>query len=72
MAHHDASVPHTLVVAPGLVIDKVYVGYWFFGRPSAYQLWGDLQDLFRRIKPDYDPTIAAVREAWEESQVAMA
>jgi hypothetical protein len=27
---HDASVPHTLVLAPGLVIDKVYVGYWFF------------------------------------------
>ena len=37
--HHDATVPHTLVLAPGLVIDKVYVGYWFWGRPSPYQLW---------------------------------
>ncbi len=27
--HHAATVPHTLVLAPGLVIDKVYVGYWF-------------------------------------------
>src|SRR6266511_5026392 len=27
--HHDANVPITLVLAPGLVIDKVYVGYWF-------------------------------------------
>jgi peroxiredoxin len=63
--HHDATVPHTLVLAPGLVIDKVYVGYWFFGRPSAHQLWEDLQDLFRRIKDDFDPTLAEVREKWE-------
>ena len=70
--HHDATVPHTLVLAPGLVIDKAYVGYWFWGRPSIYQLWEDLQDLFRRIKPDFDPTLAIVREAWEQAQLAMA
>ena len=67
--HHTATVPHTLVLAPGLVIDKVYVGYWFWGRPSAYQLWEDLQDLFRRIKSDFDPTIPEVRAAWEASQL---
>jgi hypothetical protein len=61
---HAANVPHTLVLAPGLVIDKVYVGYWFWGRPSAYQLWQDLQDLFGRIKPDFDPTTAEARAAW--------
>jgi len=66
--HHDATVPHTLVVAPGLVIDKVYVGYWFFGRPSAYQLWEDLQNLFLRIKCDFDPTLAEVRDAWSAEQ----
>jgi peroxiredoxin len=66
--HHDATVPHTLVVAPGLAIDKVYVGYWFWGRPSPYQLWEDLQDLFRRIKPDFDPTLPDVRSAWEARQ----
>ena len=65
--HHNATVPHTLVLAPGLVIDKVYVGYWFWGRPSAYQLWEGLQDLFRRIKDDFDPTLAGLREAWEAS-----
>jgi peroxiredoxin len=37
--HHRATVPYTLVVAPGLVIDKVYCGYWFWGRPSPWQLW---------------------------------
>jgi peroxiredoxin len=62
--HHDANVPHTLVLAPGLEIDKVYVGYWFWGRPSPYQLWEDLQDLFRRIKPDFDPLTEAARAAY--------
>jgi peroxiredoxin len=69
--HHNASVPHTLVLAPGLLIDKVYVGYWFLGRPYAYQLWENLQDLFRRIKDDYDPTLSAVREAWEHANAAL-
>src|ERR687886_2167643 len=66
--HHAATVPHTLVLAPGLVIDRVYVGYWFWGRPSAYQLWQDLQDLLRRTKADFDPTTAETRAAWEASQ----
>lgn len=65
--HHHATVPHTLVLAPGLVIDKVYVGYWFWGRPSTHQLWADLADLFRRIKADFDPTLPEVRAAWEAS-----
>ena len=51
-----------------LVIDKVYVGYWFWGRPSSYQLWADLGDLFRRIKPDFDPTTAEARAAWKAAQ----
>ena len=67
--HHDnAVVPHTLVLAPGLVIDKVYVGYWFWGRPSPYQLWTDLGDLLRRLKPDFDPTTVEARAAWQETQ----
>ena len=62
--HHDANVPHTLVLAPGLEIDKVYVGYWFWGRPTPYQLWEDRQDLLRRIKPDFDPLTEKARADW--------
>jgi uncharacterized protein GlcG (DUF336 family) len=51
-----ATVPHTLVLASRLVIDKVYAGHRFRGRPSPGQLWADLADLHRRIKPDFDPT----------------
>jgi peroxiredoxin len=67
--HHDATVPHTLVLGPDLTIDKVYVGYWFWGRPSIYQLWEDLQDLFRRTKEDFDPLAPEAKAAWEGSQV---
>ena len=68
--HHHATVPHTLVVAPGLVVDKVYVGYWFWGRPSPFQLWEDLQDLLRRTKADFDPTSPQARAAWKASMPA--
>ena len=66
--HHAATVPHTVVLAPGLVIDKVYCGYWFWGRPSVTQLWTDLQELFRRTKGDFDPTTARARAAWRAAQ----
>ena len=64
---HDATVPHTLVLSPGLKVEKIYVGYWFWGRPSPYQLWDDLQAVSRKIKPDFDPTTAHARAAWKEA-----
>ena len=30
----DPMIPHTFVLEPGLVIYKIYNGYWFWGRPS--------------------------------------
>jgi peroxiredoxin len=67
--HHDyACVPHTLILSPGLVIEKVYVGYWFWGRPSNDQLWADLGEVFRRTKADFDPTTADARSEWEASR----
>jgi peroxiredoxin len=63
--HHDyATVPHTLILSPGLRIERVYVGYWFWGRPSMEQLWVDLGELFEAIKDDFDPTTASARKAW--------
>jgi peroxiredoxin len=61
--HHPATVPHTLVLGPGLVIEKIYVGYWFWGRPSPYRLWEDLGELLARIKPDFDPLTDEARAA---------
>lgn len=67
--HHAATVPHTLILKPGLVIDKVYVGYWFWGRPSIYDLWADLRDLNARIRGDFDPTTPKARVAWKKAQM---
>ncbi len=67
--HHDnAGVPHTLILSPGLVIEKVYVGYWFWGRPSNDQLWADIGELLARTKTDFDPTTSSARAEWEASR----
>lgn len=63
--HHAASVPHTVVLAPGLKIFKVYVGFWFWGRPSIYDLWSDLRELRREYDYNFDPLAPGVREEWE-------
>ena len=71
--HHDyATVPHTLILSPGLKIEKVYVGYWFWGRPTIHQLWADLGEIHMRIKADFDPTTAQARAAWDARQAAAA
>jgi peroxiredoxin len=62
--HHAANVPHTVLLSPGRVIEKVYVGYWFWGRPSPYQLWADLGELLARIRPDFDPLTEDARAAF--------
>ena len=69
--HHDyAVVPHTVILSPGLEIEKVYVGYWFWGRPSPEQLWLDLQEVHARIKADFDPTLPEVRAELEAQTTA--
>jgi uncharacterized membrane protein len=29
---HNPMIPYTLVLEPGLIIYKIYMGYWFFSR----------------------------------------
>ena len=49
-------------IVPGVEYNKI--GYWFWGRPSPYQLWADLQELLPRFTPDFDPTSAEARAAF--------
>src|SRR5215210_5186324 len=35
---HNPMIPYTLVLEPGLTIYKIYMGYWFFGRPTVEDL----------------------------------
>jgi peroxiredoxin len=62
---HDPMIPHTLVLKPGLVIHSVYNGYWFWGRPSVGELWRDLREATREIRPDWDLATPGLRAAWE-------
>ena len=62
---HTASVPHTVVLAPGLEIFKIYVGFWFFGRPSVFDLWNDMRELRMQHDYNFDPLAPGVREEWE-------
>ena len=41
---NNPMIPHVIVLEPGLVIYKIYNGYWFFGRPYALTA-GDAQTL---------------------------
>jgi len=61
---HDPMIPHTIVLKPGLVIHSVYNGYWYWGRPSVYDLWRDLRAATSEIRPDWDLSKPGLREAW--------
>lgn len=65
---HNPMIPHTLVLGPDLRVHRVYCGYYFWGRPSADDLWQDLRELFSQIRPDFDPTTPAARQQWEAQQ----
>jgi peroxiredoxin len=62
---HDPMIPHTLVLKPGLVVHSIYNGYWFWGRPSFDDLWRDLRDATREIRPDWDISTPELRSAWD-------
>jgi peroxiredoxin len=66
--HHDPMIPHTLVLEPGLWIYKVYNGYWFWGRPSPWELWQDLREVSQRIRPDWDLSDPDVRANWDSDK----
>jgi peroxiredoxin len=62
---HDPMIPHTLVLKPGLAIHSIYCGYWFWGRPSVDELWRDLREVTREIRPDWDLSTPGLRENWD-------
>ena len=63
---HNPMIPHTFVLEPGLVTHKIYNGYWFWGRPSPEDLWHDLREVTRKIRPDWDLAAPGLRQNWEE------
>lgn len=67
---NDPMIPHTLVLKPGLVIHRVYNGYWFWGRPSSDDLWRDLRAVSAEVRPDWDLGAPGLRERWDAGDLA--
>lgn len=67
---HNPMIPHTLVLEPGLVVYKVYNGYWYFGRPTLEELRQDLRAVLMRCRPDWDIADPELRAAWERGEKA--
>ncbi len=65
---HDPMIPHTFVLEPGLRIFNMWIGYWFWARPTIDELHLDLRAVMKKIRPDYDPTAEGLREAWESKE----
>jgi peroxiredoxin len=65
---HDQMVPHTIVCEPGLIVYKIYNGYWFFGRPTVEELRQDLPGLLMKHHWDWDLSDPEVRAAWDRGE----
>jgi peroxiredoxin len=65
---HNQMVPHTIVCEPGLIVYKIYNGYWFFGRPTVEELRHDLRAMLMKIHWDWDLSDREVRAAWERGE----
>ena len=68
---HNPMIPHTIVLEPGLVVYKIYVGYWFFARPTLEELRQDLRAVLMKCRPDWDITKPEFKAAWAEGRKEM-
>jgi peroxiredoxin len=65
---HDPMIPHTIVLEPGLIVFKIYLGYWYFGRPTLEELRQDLRAVSRKCRPDWDITKPEMKAAWQRGE----
>jgi len=65
---NNPMIPHTIVLEPGLVIFKIYNGYWFFGRPTVEDLRQDLRTVSKKCRPDWDITSPELKATWKKGE----
>ena len=65
---HNHMIRHVIVLEPGLVIYKIYNGYWFWGRPTLEDLRQDLRAVTKRCRPDWHITTPEMKAAWQQSR----
>ena len=65
---NNPMIPHVIVLEPGLVIYKIYNGYWFFGRPTMEELRQDLRAVSQKCRTDWDITQPELKAAWQQGR----
>jgi hypothetical protein len=65
---NNPMIPHVIVLEPGLVVHKIYNGYWYFGRPTMEELRQDLRAVGKKCRPDWDITTPELKAAWHEGR----
>jgi peroxiredoxin len=65
---HNPMIPHVIVLEPGLVVFKIYNGYWFFGRPTLEELRQDLRAVLRKCRRDWDITTPELKADWAKGE----
>src|SRR5437016_7597363 len=61
-------IPHVIVLEPGLVIFKIYTGYWCFGRRTIEEPRQDLRAVLKKCRPDWDITTPELKAAWRQGR----
>jgi hypothetical protein len=56
------------ILEAGLVILKIYNGFWFFGRPTVDDLRQDLRAVLKKCRLDWDITKPELKAAWERGE----
>jgi peroxiredoxin len=67
-AANNPMIPHTIVLEPGLVVFKIYNGYWYFGRPTAEELRQDLRAVLKKCRADWDIGTPELKAAWARGE----
>lgn len=65
---HEPMIPHTLLLAPQLRIRRIWNGYYYWGRPSLSELHGELRDLTRELRRDWDLSNPDLKRQWEAGE----
>lgn len=65
---HNPMIPYTIILEPGLLIYKIYNGYWYWGRPTPEEVRQDFRALTKKCRPDWDISAPGIREKWEQGQ----
>lgn len=52
---HRPYLPTGFTLFPDLTIHAAYNGYWFWGRPTAEELRGEMRAISKAIRDDWEP-----------------